>query len=75
MRISDVRSRGDKSAIARRASSQRSTISGVNEAGGAIQERKLISYSRGKIRILNRKGLEAAACQCYAKIEGLNESA
>jgi PAS domain S-box-containing protein len=48
---------------------------GVNEAAGAVQVRKLISYSRGKIRILNRKGLEAAACQCYAKIEGLNESA
>jgi CRP-like cAMP-binding protein len=43
----------------------------VNQAAGAFQERKLISYSRGRIRILDRKGLEAAPCRCYTKIEGL----
>jgi CRP-like cAMP-binding protein len=37
----------------------------VNEAAGSLQHRNLISYSRGKIRILDRKGLEAASCRCY----------
>ena len=40
----------------------------VNEAAGPLQERRLISYCRGRIRILDRKGLEAAACGCYARI-------
>src|ERR1700730_8257266 len=42
----------------------------VNEAAGSLQQRKLISYSRGTIRILDRKSLEAASCRCYTKIEG-----
>ena len=37
----------------------------VNAAAGSLQHRNLISYSRGKIRILDRKGLEAASCRCY----------
>jgi CRP-like cAMP-binding protein len=41
----------------------------VNEAAGTLQRRKLISYSRGNIRILDRKRLEAAACRCYTRIE------
>jgi CRP-like cAMP-binding protein len=40
----------------------------VNEAAGPLQQRKLISYSRGKIRILDRRRLEAASCQCYVRI-------
>lgn len=39
----------------------------ITEAAGRLQHRNLISYSRGKIRILDRRGLEAAACRCYSK--------
>jgi len=43
--------------------------SGVTVAAGALQERKLIHYSRGEIIILDRKGLEAAACECYKAVQ------
>jgi CRP-like cAMP-binding protein len=37
----------------------------INAAVVPLQSGKLIGYVRGKIRILDRKGLEAAACSCY----------
>ena len=40
----------------------------VNEAAAPLQQRNLISYSRGRISILDREGLEAASCRCYVKI-------
>ena len=39
---------------------------GITVAAGALQREGLISYSRGKLTVLNRKGLESAACGCYA---------
>lgn len=38
---------------------------GISNAATSLQQRGLISYSRGKIQILNRAGLIAASCQCY----------
>lgn len=43
----------------------------VTDAAGGLQDRNLISYCRGRIRILDRKGLEAVACPCYSRIESL----
>lgn len=40
---------------------------GVTEAAGVLRARKLIRYSRGQVTILNRRGLKAAACNCYAE--------
>jgi CRP-like cAMP-binding protein len=40
----------------------------VNVVGSAFQEAGLIRYSRGKITILDRAGLEAASCECYGII-------
>ena len=40
----------------------------VNIAGSTLQKAGLIRYSRGRITVLDRKGLEAASCECYARI-------
>jgi CRP-like cAMP-binding protein len=42
---------------------------GVSKAAGALQAARLIRYSRGMISLLNRRGLEAKSCQCYAIIK------
>lgn len=42
--------------------------SAITIAAGAMQRRKLISYVRGEIVVSDRKGLEAASCECYAAV-------
>lgn len=41
----------------------------VTLAAGALQERGLISYSRGKVRILDRPRTIGAACECYSIVD------
>ena len=48
---------------------------GVTKAARALQQNKLISYSRGNITILDRKGLEAASCSCYEIVKDMHDGA
>ena len=38
---------------------------GVTEAAGKLQSAGLINYSRGQIKVLDRRGLEERVCECY----------
>jgi Crp-like helix-turn-helix domain len=42
---------------------------GVTEAAGNLQRAKLIRYNRGHINVIDRPGLEAAVCECYAVVK------
>ncbi|MDX9837965.1 MAG: Crp/Fnr family transcriptional regulator [Azoarcus sp.] len=42
---------------------------GISEAAGKLQAKGLIHYRRGNIAILDRPGIEARACECYAVVE------
>ncbi|WP_296697524.1 helix-turn-helix domain-containing protein [Thiocapsa sp. UBA6158] len=44
---------------------------GVTKAATALQQHHLIHYSRGDIRVLDRGGLQAAACACYGESESI----
>ena len=41
----------------------------VSEVAAKFQKAGLINYHRGKIIILDRKGLEAASCECYRVVK------
>jgi CRP-like cAMP-binding protein len=40
----------------------------VSLAAGVLQRKKLIEYTRGAVKIVNRKKLEDSACECYGVI-------
>jgi CRP-like cAMP-binding protein len=41
----------------------------VSLAAGALQRKELIEYTRGAVKIVNRKKLEDSACECYRVIQ------
>jgi CRP-like cAMP-binding protein len=46
---------------------------GVTVSAGEFQRAGLITYRRGQVRVLDRAGLEAAACECYAVVRAHSE--
>ena len=42
---------------------------GVTQAAGALQDAGFIRYTRGRITILDRAGLEKRVCECYAVVK------
>lgn len=45
----------------------------VSMAASALQDRHLISYSRGDLRIVDRDALERATCACYRIVREITE--
>jgi CRP-like cAMP-binding protein len=58
---------GDQFALTHEVLSQMLAVrrAGVTEAAGALQRAGLIIYRRGKVSVVDRAGLERAACECY----------
>jgi CRP-like cAMP-binding protein len=44
---------------------QRTTVTAL---ASALQDRRIITYSRGRIRVRDRQALKAGACECYAAV-------
>ena len=44
----------------------------VSLAAGVLQKKKLIEYTRGAVKIVNRKKLEDSACECYGITQQYN---
>ncbi len=42
---------------------------GVTEAAGKLQQAGLIEYGRGRIKVLDRPGLETRVCECYQVVK------
>jgi CRP-like cAMP-binding protein len=42
----------------------------VTAIAGNLQKLRLIDYRRGKIQILDPRGLEDSACECYLLVKG-----
>ena len=47
---------------------------GVTVAAGRLQQAGLIRYKRGLVSVLDRAGLEAAACECYRIVRASDEA-
>ena len=45
------------------------TRSVVTRAAGHLQNEKMIRYTRGRVTVLDRHGLEATACECYGVVK------
>lgn len=45
----------------------------ITQAAINLQNRRLITYHRGSVRIVNRQGLEAASCHCYGRLDSLKQ--
>ena len=48
---------------------------GVTEAASALKRRKLIGYTRGKIQILDVRGLKKSSCSCYQTVKDVFDRA
>lgn len=46
---------------------------GITKAANSLQNKTLIRYKRGEIKILDRAGLEAASCECYQTEKAIYE--
>ncbi len=44
----------------------------VSLAAGILQDKRIIDYTRGEVRILNRTKLEECTCECYGVIQQYN---
>ena len=44
----------------------------VSLAASALQKKKIIEYTHGVVKVLNRKKLEGSACECYSLIQQFN---
>jgi hypothetical protein len=42
--------------------------SGLSIVAGALQRDGFIRYTRGRVSIVDRAGLEAGCCECYATV-------
>jgi hypothetical protein len=42
---------------------------GITDAAGRLQQRGIIRYRRGRIRVLNRQALEKCCCECYQAVK------
>jgi hypothetical protein len=47
---------------------------GVTVAASNLQRQGLIAYQRGELTVVDRAGLEMAACSCYAADNGRSET-
>jgi CRP-like cAMP-binding protein len=44
----------------------------VSLAAGGLRKRRIIEYTHGSVKVLNRKKLESSACECYGLIQEFN---